>query len=148
MFYKIFIKIHFFILQWKLYFHCDICVFSKGVSIRIFCTCTNICFSRRTKLAWHFPAQTLANNAATAFLTNTRGRGSCTDGSKRRHTRTSLPGHGLLLHSLLSDLSGHICCHTEWRLDFRSMHESVTDLKEMFSDLESIQSSKKYFTIL
>lgn len=45
---------------------------------------TNICFWRRTDLAWHFPAQTSANNAATAFLTNTRGRGSSVDG--RRHT--------------------------------------------------------------
>lgn len=41
---------------------------------------TNICSSRRTDLAWHFPAQTLANNAATAFLTNTPGRGSCAGG--------------------------------------------------------------------
>lgn len=97
---------------------------------------TNICFSRRTNLAWHIPAQTLANSAATAFLTNTcqegreAGRGSCADGSRRRRTRTSPPGHGPLLHSLLSGLSGHTCCHTESRLDFHSTRESVAGLKD------------------
>lgn len=91
---------------------------------------TNICFSRRTNLAQHIPAQTLANSAATAFLTNTWGRGSCTDGSRRRRTRTSPPGHGPLPHSLLSDPSGHTCCHTESRLDFRSTRESVAGLKD------------------
>lgn len=97
--------------------------------------CTNICFSRRTELAWHFPAPTLANNAGTAFLTNTWGKGSRTGGSKLRHTHNSLPGSGLLLHSLFSALSGHICCHTGWHLDFRSTHGSVTGLKDMFRNL-------------
>lgn len=41
--------------------------------------------------------------------------------------RTSLPALEPLLHSRLSDLTGRICFHTEWRLDFRSMRESVAD---------------------
>lgn len=125
------------------------CVFCKGVSNRweqdILHMWTNICFSRRTILVWHSPAQTWANNAATAFLTNNGGRGSCTDGSKPGHTRTFLPAHGLLLHWLLSDPSGHICCHIEQHLDFRSMRESVTDLKDTFRKLLCIWS---YFEAL
>lgn len=110
----------------------NLCVFSKGVSSRISCTCVQIfAFPGGPKLAWHFPAPTLANNAGTAFLTNTWGKGSRTDGSKRGHTHSSLPGSGLLLHSLFSALSGHICCHTGWHLDFRSTHESVTDLRNI-----------------
>lgn len=46
------------------------------------------------------------------------------------HTHTFLPGRGPRLHSLLSGLSGHICCHTESHLDFRSMHESAAGLKD------------------
>lgn len=91
---------------------------------------TNICFSRRTDLAWHFPAQTWANNAATAFLTNTPGRGSSAGGRRHIHTHTFPPGRGPRPHSRLSDQSGHICCHTGSHLDFRSTHESVAGLKD------------------
>lgn len=117
-----------------------ICLFLVKVCLTgpeqdIFYTCTNICFPRRTNLVSHSLAQTLAHKLATAFLANNWGKGWCTDGSELRHTRTSLPAYGPLLHWLLSDLTGHICYRTKQRLDFRSMREPVTDLKDTFSNL-------------
>lgn len=85
-----------------------------------------------------FGCTDLSKQCSHCLLDKCVREGFRTDRSKLRHTRISLPALWPLLHWPLSDLSGHTCCHTAQCLDFRSMRESVTDLKDTFSYLLDI----------
>lgn len=69
----------------------NICVFSRGVSSRVragYFTLVNkyLLYKEDEFSVCHSAAQTWTHSAVPAFLTNNVGRGSCTDGSKLRHT--------------------------------------------------------------
>lgn len=109
-----------------------LCVFFPKVCLTdILHMYTNICFFRRVT----FACARFGKQHSHCLLDKQSRERFMYRRIRMRLTRTSLPAHGLLLHSLLSDPSGRTCYHTEWRLDFHSTHESAADLKNWSGDL-------------